>query len=70
MLIAMAFRIFCLPVCYKKHKVKIYKTIFLLVVLHGCETLSLTEREEHRLRVSENGVPRRMFGSKRLKKIA
>jgi hypothetical protein len=32
-------------------KVKIYKTIILPVVLYGCETWSLTLREEHRLRV-------------------
>jgi sorting nexin-29 len=36
-------------------KIKIYKTIILPVVLYGCETLSLTLREEHRLRVSETG---------------
>jgi hypothetical protein len=33
--------------------------------LYGCETLSLTLREEHRLRVFENRVLRRMFGPKR-----
>jgi hypothetical protein len=46
-------------------KVKIYKTIFLPVVLYGCETWSLTVREEHRLRVFENRVLRRIFGPKR-----
>jgi hypothetical protein len=35
------------------------------VVLYGCETWSLTLREEHRLRVFENRVPRRIFGPKR-----
>jgi hypothetical protein len=35
------------------------------VVLYGCETWSLTLREEHRLRVFENRVLRRIFGSKR-----
>jgi hypothetical protein len=44
---------------------KIYKTIILPVVLYGCETWSLTLREEHRLRVSENRVLRRIFGPKR-----
>ena len=39
--------------------------MILLVVLHGCETWSLTWREERRLRVSENRVLRRIFGSKR-----
>jgi hypothetical protein len=46
-------------------KVKIHKTIILLVVLCGCETWSLTLREEHRLRVSENRVLRRIFGPNR-----
>jgi hypothetical protein len=35
------------------------------VVLYGCETWSLTLREEHRLRVFENKVLRRIFGRKR-----
>jgi hypothetical protein len=35
------------------------------VVLYGCEILSLTLREEHRLRVFENWVLRRIFGPKR-----
>ena len=39
--------------------------IILLVVLFGCETSSLTLREECRLKVFENGVLRRMFGPKR-----
>jgi hypothetical protein len=41
------------------------KTIILPVVLYGCETWSLTLREEHRLRVFENRVLRRIFGPKR-----
>jgi hypothetical protein len=45
--------------------IKICKTIILPVVLYGCETLSLTLREEHRLRVFENRVLRRIFGPKR-----
>jgi hypothetical protein len=45
-------------------KVKIYKTI-ILPVFYGCETWSLTLREEHRLRVLENRVLRRIFGPKR-----
>jgi hypothetical protein len=48
-----------------KLKVKIYKTIILPVVLCGCETWSVTLREEHRLRVFENRVLRRIFGPKR-----
>jgi hypothetical protein len=43
-------------------KVKIYKTIILAVVLYGCETWSVTLREEHRLRVFGNSVLRRIFG--------
>jgi hypothetical protein len=43
----------------KNVKVRIYKTIILLVVLYGCETWSLAVREEHKLRVFENGVLRR-----------
>jgi hypothetical protein len=35
----------------------------LTVVPYGCETWSLTLREEHRLRVIENGVLRRIFGN-------
>jgi hypothetical protein len=50
---------------FRNVKVKIYKTIILPVVLYGCETWSLTLREEHRLRVFENRVLRRIFGSKR-----
>jgi hypothetical protein len=46
-------------------KVKIYKTIILPVALYGCETWSLTLREEHRLRVFENRVLRRIFVPKR-----
>jgi hypothetical protein len=46
-------------------KVKIYKTIILPVVLYGCETWSVALREEHRLRVFENRIVRRIFGPKR-----
>jgi hypothetical protein len=41
------------------------KTIILPVVLYGCETWSLTLREEHRLKVFENRVLTRIFGPKR-----
>jgi hypothetical protein len=46
-------------------KVKTYKTIILPVVLYGCEAWYLTLREEHRLRVFENRILRRIFGPKR-----
>ena len=50
---------------YKNLKIKIYRIIILPVVLYGCETWSLTLREERRLRVFENRVLRRVFGPKR-----
>jgi hypothetical protein len=43
----------------------IHRNIILPVVLYGCETWSLTLRDEHRLRMFENRVLRRMFGPKR-----
>jgi hypothetical protein len=48
----------------KNLKIKIYETVILPVVLYGCETWSLTLREEHRLRVFENRMLR-IFGPKR-----
>jgi hypothetical protein len=50
---------------YKHEKIRIYKNIIVSVVLYGCETWSLNLREEHRLRVLENRVLRRIFGPKR-----
>jgi hypothetical protein len=44
---------------------EIYRIIILPIVLYGCDTRSLTLREEHRLRVFENRVMRRIFGPKR-----
>ena len=49
----------------KKLKVKAYDTIILPVVLYGCETWSLTFRGEHRLRVFENKVLRKIYGAKK-----
>ena len=46
-------------------RIKVYRTIILSVVLYGCETWSLTLREERRLRVFENRVLRRVFGPNR-----
>jgi len=46
----------------KNLKIKICRTIILPVVLCGCENWSPTLREEHRLRVFENRVLRRIFG--------
>jgi hypothetical protein len=50
---------------FKNANIEIYRTIILPVVLYGCETWSLTLREEHMLRVFENRVLRRIFGPKR-----
>jgi hypothetical protein len=49
----------------KNLNITIYKTVILPVVLHGYEIWSLTLKEEHRLRVFENRVLRRIFGPKR-----
>jgi hypothetical protein len=49
----------------KNFKNKIYRTIILSIVLYGCETGLLTMREEHRLSVFVNRVPRRISGPKR-----
>ena len=48
----------------KNIKIKIYRTIILPVVLYGCETWSLTLREERKLRVFENMLLR-IFGPRR-----
>jgi hypothetical protein len=44
---------------------RLYETIILPVFLYECETWSLTLQEEHRLRVFENMMVRRVFGPKR-----
>jgi len=49
----------------KNLKIKIYRAIILPVVLYGCETWSLTLREERKLRLFENMVLRRIFGPRR-----
>jgi hypothetical protein len=49
----------------KNIKIRLYKTIILPVVVYECETLSLMLRVEHRLRVFENRVLKRIFGPKR-----
>jgi hypothetical protein len=50
---------------YLKIRIYEYKTIILPVVLYGCKTWSLTLWEEHRLRVFEYRVLRRIFGPER-----
>jgi len=49
----------------KNIKITLYRTIILPVVLYGCETWSLTLREAHKLRVSENRKLMRIVGLKR-----
>jgi len=49
----------------KNLKIKIYRTIILPVIWYGCETWSLTLREERKLRMFENMVLRRIFGHRR-----
>ena len=49
----------------KNIDIKIFRIIILPVLLCGCETWSLTFREEHRVRVFENRMLRRTFGPKR-----
>jgi hypothetical protein len=46
-------------------KIRMYKIIILPVILYGSETWSLTLKEEHRLKVFENRLLRRIFGPKR-----
>jgi hypothetical protein len=56
---------FVFPSHIKNLKIKIYRSVILPLVLYGCETWSLALREEHRLRVFENRVLRKIFGPKR-----
>jgi hypothetical protein len=49
----------------KNFRIQTYRTVIFPLVLYGCETWSLTLREERRLRVFENRVLWKIFGSKR-----
>jgi hypothetical protein len=60
MLVNLQSEVFCLPVSYQKLNI-----VILPVTLYGCEIWSLALREEHRLRVFENRVLRKIFGPKR-----
>jgi hypothetical protein len=53
----------------KNIKIRIQKTIILPVVLYGRKNWSLTSMKEHRLRVFENRMRRRIFGPKRTEVI-
>jgi hypothetical protein len=57
-------KIFVFCFISKNLKIKIYKTVILPVALYRCESWSLTLRAEHRLRVLENKLLRRIFGPK------
>jgi hypothetical protein len=57
--------LFSCRLLHRNIKIELYKTIILHVVLYGCETWSLTLKEEHRLSVFENWVLRRIFGPKK-----
>jgi hypothetical protein len=65
MLAIIRFRALSSRLLSKNLKIRIYKIIILPVVLYGFETLSLTLKEEHRLRVFENRVLRRILGPNR-----
>jgi hypothetical protein len=57
---------FCLPVCYPK---MIYRTIILPVVLYGCETWSLTLREEREWKKLDNVELRYLFSSPNIARV-
>ena len=46
----------------QKLKVNTFQTIILAVILYGCETWSLTFREQQRLRLFENNYMEKYFG--------
>jgi hypothetical protein len=58
------FRLLSSCLLFRNVKVKVYK-IIILPVLYGCENWSPTLREQHRLKVFENRVPRKIFGPNR-----
>jgi hypothetical protein len=55
---------FSSPFLSKNININTYRTVILPTVLYECEAWPLTFREEHRLRVFENRVLRRIFGPK------
>jgi hypothetical protein len=66
MLATIQSRTFCLLICCLETLItRIWKAKILSVLPYGCETWSLILREEHRLRIFENRVLRRMFEPKR-----
>jgi hypothetical protein len=65
MIATVRFRVFFLPSCCLGTSYYNIQTIILPLVLCGYENWSLTSREEHRLKLSENRVLRGIFGPKR-----
>ena len=63
----LSFNSFYSSLLFKNIKIKTYRTTVLLVVFYGCEKWSLTIGEEHRLRMLNNKVLRKIFGPKRKK---
>jgi len=49
----------------KNIKINIHRTVMLPCILYGCETCSLTLREERRVKMFENRVLKRIFGPER-----
>ena len=58
-------KILSFSLLYKDFKIKIYRTIIPPVVLYGCETRSLTMREEHSLKLFKNSMLKRTVKCKR-----
>ena len=57
--------VLCCGLVHKNLNIKINRTSVMFVMLFGCETWSLTLREERRLSVFENRVLRGIFGPNR-----
>jgi hypothetical protein len=62
-------KLFAFRMLYKKVKLEYTKLYFFLAVLYGCETWSLLLRKEHRLKICENRVLRRISEPKRVERI-
>ena len=64
MLAGIPCRILCIQFAIQNIKIKMFRTVILPVVVYGCETWSLTLRDERKLRLFESGVLRRICGPK------
>ena len=60
-------RNFYIPACFPKYRILIHniKNTLLTVTQYGCEIMSLSLREEHKFRLSDNKLLRKIFGAKR-----